>query len=128
MRLLRVNELKEHVDTKNISIRAAVEISFLSAECQQMLYECMSRMGITALNVNTAWELKELSKSVKDITPDMIERILNGSSALSVKLNRKNRIAPDQEVFDKYFRNVPKKEVVGIVEKALETYFNGARA
>ena len=58
----------------------------------------------------------------------MIEQILNGSSALSVRLNRKNRIALDQEVFDKYFRDVPKKEVVGIVEKALEMYFSGARA
>ena len=58
----------------------------------------------------------------------MIEQMLTGSKALSVKLNRKSRIALDQEVFNKYFRDVPKKEVVGIVEKALEMYFSGARA
>ena len=95
---------------------------------QKMLYECMSKTGKSSLDMDTAWEIRELYKSTTELTQGMIEQILNGSSALSVKLNRKSRIALDQDVFDKYFRNVPKKEVVGIVEKALEMYFKSVSA
>ena len=131
-RLIRINELtddlKKLVDTGNIKIRPAVELSYLSTEVQKMLYECMSRTGINTISQNTAWELKELCKNQKDITPGMIEQILNGSNALSVRMDRSNRIALDREVFERYFKGVPKKEVVSIVEKALEMYFKGERA
>ena len=93
-----------------------------------MLYECMSKTGKTTIDHNTAWELKELCKNQKDITPGMMEQILNGSNALSVRMDRSNRIALDREVFERYFKGVPKKEVVSIVEKALEMYFKGERA
>ena len=127
-RLVRINELcdelKKLVDTGNIKIRPAVELSYLSTEVQKMLYECMSRTGINTISQNTAWELKELCKNQKDITPGMIEKILSGSNALSVRMDRSNRIALDSEVFERYFKDVPKKEVVDIVQKALEMYFN----
>ena len=93
-----------------------------------MLYECMSRTGINTISQNMAWELKELFKNQKNITPGMIEQILNGSNALSVRMDRFNRIALDRKVFERYFKGVPKKEVVIIVEKALEMYFKGERA
>jgi hypothetical protein len=131
-RLLRINELnddlKKLVDMGNIKIRPAVELSYLSTEVQKMLYECMSRTGIDTISQNMAWELKELCKNQKDITPGMIEQILNGSNALSVRMDRSNRIALDREVFERYFKGIPKKEVVSIVEKALEMYFKGERA
>lgn len=131
-RLIRINELcdelKGLVDKGKISIRAAVHVSYLSLDHQKMLYECMSKTGKSSLDMDTAWEIRELYKSTKEFTPSMIEQMLTGSKALSVKLNQKNRIALDQEVFDKYFRDVPKKEVVGIVEKALEKYFKSVSA
>ena len=131
-RLIRINELtddlKKLVDTGNIKIRPAVELSYLSTDVQKRLYECMSRTGINTISQNTAWELKELCKNQKDITPGMIEQILNGSNALSVRMDRSNRIALDREVFERYFKGVPKKEVVDIVQKALEMYFKGERA
>ena len=43
-------------------------------------------------------------------------------------MDRSNRIALDREVFERYFKGVPKKEVVDIVQKALEMYFKGERA
>ena len=92
-----------------------------------MLYECMSKTGKTTIDHNTAWELKELYKK-KNITPGMIEQILNSSNALSVRMDRSNRIALDREVFERYFKGEKKKEVVSIVEKALEMYFKGERA
>ena len=58
----------------------------------------------------------------------MIEKILSGSNALSVRMDRSNRIALDREVFERYFTGVPKKEVVDIVQKALEMYFNAEGA
>ena len=66
-RLIRINELtddlKKLVDTGNIKIRPAVELSYLSTDVQKMLYECMSRTGINTISQNTAWELKELCKN-----------------------------------------------------------------
>ncbi|MCR5167513.1 MAG: ParB N-terminal domain-containing protein, partial [Oscillospiraceae bacterium] len=131
-RLIRINELcdelKDLVDIGNISIRAAVHISYLSIEDQKMLFDCMSKIGKATLDMNTAWEIRELYKSTKELTPGMIEQILSGSNALSVRMDRTNRIALDREVFERYFKGVPKKEVVGIVEKALEMYFKAERA
>ncbi|MBO6308698.1 MAG: hypothetical protein J6N70_07700 [Oribacterium sp.] len=132
VRLVRINELTDNlkalVDSGNIRIRPAVELSYLSIGVQKMLYECMSRTGINTISQNTAWELKELCKNQKDITPGMMEQILNGSNALSVRMDRSNRIALDREVFERYFKDVPKKEVVDIVQKALEMYFNAEGA
>ena len=131
-RLIRINELtddlKKLVDTGNIKIRPAVELSYLSTDVQKMLYECMSRTGINTISQNMAWELKELCQKQNDVTLGMIEQILNGNNALSVRMDRSNRIALDREVFERYFKGVPKKEVVSIVEKALEMYFKGERA
>ena len=115
-----------HIHTVQSMIVCLLILSKL--DHQKMLYECMSKTGKSSLDMDTAWEIRELYKSTNELTQGMIEQILNGSSALSVKLNRKSRIALDQDVFDKYFRNVPKKEVVGIVEKALEMYFKSVSA
>ena len=53
---------------------------------------------------------------------------MNGSNALSIRMDRSNRIALDREVFERYFKGVPKKEVVDIIQKAIEMYFKGERA
>ena len=132
VRLVRINELTDNlkalVDSGNIRIRPAVELSYLSIGVQKMLYECMSRTGVNTVSQNTAWELKELCKKEKNITPGMIEQILSGSNALSVRMDRSNRIALDREVFERYFKDVPKKEVVDIVQKALEMNFKAEGA
>ena len=131
-RLIRINELcdelKKLVDKGNIRIRPAVELSYLPIDVQKSLYECMSRTGQNSIDQNTAWELKELYKKKNELTRDMIEQILNGKNALSVALNKGHRIALASEVYDKYLKDLPKKEVVSIVEKALEMYFKGERA
>ena len=131
-RLIRINELcdelKKLVDTGNIKIRPAVEVSYLPIDAQKCLYECMSRTGQNSIDQNTAWELKELYKKKNELTPDMIEQILSGRNALSVALNKGHRIALTPEIYDKYLKDVPKKDVVSIVEKALEMYFKGERA
>ena len=116
------------MDSGNIRIRPAVELSYLPIEAQKSLYECMSRTGQNSIDQNIAWELKELYKKKNELTPDMIEQILSGRNALSVALNKGHRIALAPEVYDKYLKDVPKKEVVSIVEKALEIYFKGERA
>ncbi len=131
-RLIRINELcdelKKLVDKGNIRIRPAVELSYLPKDAQKSLYECMSRTGQNSIDQSTAWELKELYKKKNELTPDMIEQILSGKNALSVALNKGHRIALAPEIYDKYLKDVPKKEVVSIVEKALEMYFKGERA
>ena len=131
-RLIRINELcdelKKLVDKGNIRIRPAVELSYLPIDAQKSLYECMSRTGQNSIDQNIAWELKELYKKKNELTTDMIEQILSGKNALSVAVNKGHRIALAPEVYDKYLKDLPKKEVISIVEKALEMYFKGERA
>ena len=131
-RLVRINELydelKKLVDTGNIRIRPAVELSFLPMEVQKMLYECMSKTGTVSIDMNTAYELRELYKKKNDLTSDMVDEILSGRNARSVMLNRTHKISVTPEIYNKFLKDIPKKEVVSIVEKALEMYFKGERA
>ena len=48
--------------------------------------------------------------------------------AEEIARRERERIAIDREVFERYFMGVPKKEVVSIVQKALEMYFNAEGA
>jgi ParB family chromosome partitioning protein len=63
-RLIRINELsddlKRLVDTGNIKIRPAVELSYLLKELQKKLYDVMSELGISSVDMNTAKQIREL--------------------------------------------------------------------
>ena len=129
-RLVRINELcdelKKLVDTGNIKIRPAVELSYIPKDAQKRLYECMSAMGVNSIDMKTAKELRQTYKAYKEFTDEHIEQILNFINERKVE-DKSHKIALTADVFNKYLSNVPKKDVVGIVEKALEMYFKGER-
>ena len=88
----------------------------------------MSKTGTVSIDMNTAYELRELYKKKNDLTSDMVDEILSGRNARSVMLNRTHKISVTPEIYNKFLKDIPKKEVVSIVEKALEMYFKGERA
>ena len=63
----------------------------------------------------------------KEFTDEHIEQILNFINE-GVKEEKPHKIVLTADVFNKYLSNVSKKDVVSIVEKALEMYFKGESA
>ena len=130
-RLLRINELcdelKKLVDTGNIKIRPAVELSYLPIDAQKKLYERMSAIGENSIDMRTARELRDMYKAYNDFTDEHIEQIMNYVKEGNAE-EKPHKIELAPAVYDKYLKDVPKKEVVSVIEKALEMYFKGERA
>ena len=130
-RLIRINllcdELKKLVDAGNIRIRPAVDLSFIPIEGQKRLYECMSAMGETSIDAQMAKELRQLYNRDNDFTAEQISALFNRSKTEKAGQERLCAVPLGRTAFDKYLRDVPKKDIISIVEKALEMYFKEAR-
>lgn len=127
-RLLRVDKLhdgiKGWVDNGELSIRAAVELSYLSYDEQEQLYQA-----------NTNYETGGMSRKISEKTANQLRTAADGDG-LSQQMNSiisgeekekkpsSKSVKIDREIFDEYFTNIDKKEVSSIVESALRMYFN----
>ena len=121
------DDFKRLVDTGNIKIRPAVELSYLSQEQQKKLYDVMSENGITSVDMDTAKKMRELCKGC-DHFPEQFQEILSGDKNEKSKEIKSYRLIIKPAVYYRYLKDVPKKEVGGIIEKALEMYFSGVTA
>ena len=127
-RLLRVDKLHEGikywVDNGELSVRAAVELSYLSDKDQEQLYRTNTddaTGGMTKkISEKTAKQLR--AAAAQDDISYQITDILNGEkkekspSAKTVKI--------DGDVYEQYLSNIDKKQVSRILEAALRMYFN----
>jgi hypothetical protein len=77
--------------------------------------------------MNTAKQIRELCK-VCDPFPEQFQEILSRDKTEKPKEIKSYRLIINPSVYDRYLKNVPKKELVGIVEKALELYFKDMSA
>ena len=84
-----VKPLLDYVDEKRIPFNAGIELSYLEAERQELLYQVMQRLCVFP-NLVQARKLKELGKEGK-LDETGMELILSGEkpAAPSVKLQRK---------------------------------------
>lgn len=125
-RLLRVNKLndgiKSWVDDGELSIRAAVELSYLNDDEQEELYRTntdatggMSRK----ISEKTA---KSLRAAADETDSKPITSILSGDTETK-KTSTTKSVKLDGEVYERYFSGIDKKEIGSIVEQALEMYF-----
>lgn len=127
-RYLRVNklikELQKRVDSEEISIRAAVEVSYMTSENQHDLAQILSENLKFKIDIKKAELLREFSKDGK-LTPKTIEDILAG-----VAFKKKNRASlPVQafkikgKVLSKYFKSGQTlEEIEGEIVEAIEFY------
>lgn len=127
-RLLRIDKLndgiKAWVDSGELSIRAAVELSYLSDDEQEQLCKANTDYATGGMSrkisEKTAKQLRNAA-GVQDYADYMVS-ILNGEqkekkpSSKSVKL--------DSDVFERFFADTDKKDIGSIIEQALEMYFN----
>ena len=123
-RYLRIHqlaiEIKVMLDDGNIAFMSAVTVSYLKAEEQMLLADCMERNDLS-VDMKKADILRQFSEKGK-LNGESVYRILSGET--NPKPNRTPTVKVDKAVYARYFQpSQPAKEVQAIVEKALEMYF-----
>ncbi len=125
-RLLRLNnlieELKLAVDNENIALMTGVELSYISKDLQNHLYNECEEIGIK-LSLKDAKNLKEIYND-NELSETEITKYLFSIEKAKINARTHKSISVSNKIIDKYFgESVSKKEVESIVEKALEEYF-----
>ncbi len=130
-RLLRINELtddlKKMVDEGSIKIRTAVELSFIPHELQAYIYTVIQKHGIETVDMKTAKQLRDIVSSYSNPSKKLIEETLIGEQKEPTPKEKAYKVTVPTETYTKYFENVPKKEISGIIEKALNMYFESVK-
>lgn len=121
-RLLRIDklmsDLKPLVDNGTISIRAAVNISYLSDEVQYMLVKFAR---IYKIDIKKSEQLREQSKN-GDLEQTTVIKILSGRKNTTTPKSKTIKLSKD--TYSRFFTDDEKSdEVAKIIEKALEMYF-----
>ena len=127
-RYLRLNHLiqpfKNLMDENKIALLAAVDVSYLTEEEQQMLWNIVERQG---LKVKPAYAEK-LRKASGNLTEEKMAEILealqvkhtDGNAGVSFKLPK--------SICCKYFDGMNSKQMAAVVEQALAAWFEGKEA
>ena len=123
VRLIRINklidELKALVDSGELSIRAGVELSFLSEDTQAVVAECAEDSKI---DMKKAKMLRASADEEGSIERHTIEGIICGEDGEAKPKPKSVKISND--TYTKYFsEGVKAKEITETIEKALAFYF-----
>ena len=122
IRLMRIdkliNEMKALVDSGDISIRAGVELSFLSENAQNVVAEQAEDFKI---DMKKAKALHDAADKEGNIDTALIVRIITGTADVKPK---PKSVKISDDVYSRYFTaDMKKKEVTETIEKALAFYF-----
>lgn len=129
-RLVRISKLidniKPWIDSKSISVRAGVELSYLDEDAQSLLYDFNSNEDGTMKYKISEAQAKDLrilyddcKKAEDKFNTTMISRVL---VVKKKKPDKKISVKPD--TYLKYFKDKNADEVQEILEQALQQYFN----
>lgn len=129
-RLLRVDklipELKPWVDSKQLAVRAAVEISYIPEEGQKLLYSIIKSPDngmLIKLDIRKAKQLREVYKNCEKLSKSKMTELLIGD--YKAKKSEMKSLKLPSEFYLKYFdEDTEPEKVLMIIEKALENYFN----
>lgn len=121
-----IDNIKPWIDSKSISVRAGVELSYLDEDAQSLLYDFNSNEDGTMKYKISEAQAKDLRilyddcKKVEDkFNTTMISRVL---VVKKKKPDKKISVKPD--TYLKYFKDKNADEVQEILEQALQQYFN----
>lgn len=122
-RYLRLNELskswKKDVDEDKIGLTMAVDLSYLSKEIQEYLYQKCEELELS-LKPSDAKALHLMNRQ-EDLNQEMVIAYLLNLKKTKVK--KYQNIKLSQSVYKKFFHDERKEDVEEIIEKALEIYF-----
>lgn len=127
-RYLRLNYLiqpfKNLMDENKIALLAAVDVSYLTENEQNMLWNIVERQGLKVKPVYA----ERLRKASGNLTEEKIAEILealqvkhtDGNAGVSFKLPK--------SICSKYFDGMDSKQMAAVVEQALAAWFDGKEA
>lgn len=122
-RYLRLNELseswKQEVDSEKIGLTMAVELSYLSKEIQEHLYQKCEELELT-LKPSDAKTLHLMNRQ-EELNQEMVTTYFLNLKKPKVKEYQNIKLS--HNIYQKFFQNKAKEEAEGIIEKALEIYF-----
>ena len=122
-RYLRLNELskswKQEVDEDQIGLTMAVELSYLSKEIQEYLYQQCKELELS-LKPSDAKTLHLMNRQ-EEMNQEMVATYL--LNLKKPKMKEYQNIKLSQSIYQKFFQDKAKEEAEGIIEKALEIYF-----
>ena len=114
-----IDELKALVDSGELSIRAGVELSFLSEDTQAVVAECAEESKI---DMKKAKMLRASADDEGNIERYTVESIISGEDGEAKPKPKSVKISND--TYTKYFSDgVKAKEITETIEKALAFYF-----
>jgi len=120
-RLLRINKLHEGIKTwvndGKISVRAAVELSYMDGKTQEELYRINTDSETGTMSRKISEKMARKLRNAAD--KNTVVRILSGEE----KTSDTKAVRINSEVYDRYFRGMNTKEIATVVEQALESYF-----
>ena len=121
-RYVRCNQLipafKEMLDDGSLTMVVGVEVSFLSPEEQALVFGVMEKNCIK-LKKDAAGRLRAAAGT---ITEEFVQSIL-GLDKPVAEVKRPVSVKLPAKVYHRYFANVAAKDVQGILEEALDLYF-----
>ena len=122
-RYLRLNELsdswKKEIDNEKIGLTMAVDLSYLSKEIQEYLYQQSKELELT-LKPSDA-KVLHMMNNEEHLNQEMVRAYLLNLQKPKMKAYQNVRLS--QNIFQKFFQDETKENVENIIEKALENYF-----
>lgn len=111
---------RDMLDDGSLTMLAGVELSYLSEEEQELIKGVMEQSCVK-LKPQIAGELRA---AAGDITEKTVQAVLGVDKPIKAeKTTKAVSIKLSAKVYKRYFSNVPAKDVQGILEAALEQYF-----
>ena len=124
-RLLRVNYLiqpfKDMLDDKTLPLRVGVELSYISNDVQNVIYEIVSKYG-KKIDIKLSKNLRSAFKD-NNTSFDFLESLIVDDKKSNSRT--KVKVSIDKDVFSKYFdKKTSNDEVAETIQKALDMYFS----
>lgn len=117
-----IDEIKEFLDKGEISIRAGVDLSYLSEEQQNMIVEITAENNYK-IDMKKAEVIRDYSEKGK-LNEKTAYSILSGELNKRTISNKPASIKLKQKLINKYFKPEAKQpEIEDIIDKALKLYF-----
>lgn len=126
-RLIRINklipQLKPWVDSKQLSVRAAVELSYISEYGQEMIYNIFrdpsdDKEMVLKIDTKRAALMRKAFKDNPKISRREVIGLLNDKP-------KKKTVKIKPELYSKYFdEDTDETEIIEVIEKALEYFFD----
>lgn len=133
-RLVRIAKLSESllffIDGGSLSVRAGVELSYLSGDEQELIFDVCADQD-TAIEEAVKCKYKISEKQAKELRALSAEKPLTEQTILSVVCKQQKppakKVALSDKIYGEFFAGMSKQEIEATVEAALREYFKNGK-